>query len=136
MSSVYWTGKNEIYKGFVVSLEVFQEIEHFSPIEFAHPEKLNPDLLILLDAARKVAGIPFYIKSDYREGDPRAHGDGDGLDFGLQKESHVISGRERYLVLPSLLSSGFHRIGIYDRHFHVDVSNRLPGKVIWMGDSQ
>ena len=62
--------------------------------------------------------------------------DCDGVDFGLQDESHVISGRERYLVLPSLLASGFHRIGVYDRHFHVDVSRRLPGRVIWTGKSQ
>jgi hypothetical protein len=120
----------------VASSQTWAHLDHFTPAEFEHPDNLSDDLLLKLDAARRAAGRPFYIKSDSRPGDPRAHGDGDAVDFGLAPESQNIKGAERWVLLFILVQAGFKRIGLYDKHFHVDVSTRLPSRVIWIGESQ
>lgn len=113
-------------------------IEYFSPEEFDRPEKLNPELLYKADSLRRIYGNPLYVKSDYRPRDRRAHGDGDALDLGVAPGSAPITGRERWLFVQAALQAGFTRIGLYDRHFHVDVSRRrdLPREVIWLGKSR
>ena len=93
-------------------------------------------LLVKLDHARDVAGIPFYITSDYRPGDRRAHGRASAADFSTRPRSGLVTSHERFLTLRGLFVAGFHRIGIYDRHFHVDVDPELPQEVAWLGESR
>ena len=40
--------------------------KHFQAEEFDHPDKLDPELLLLLDWTRADSGVPFIITSDYR----------------------------------------------------------------------
>lgn len=117
-------------------MSIYDELEHFRPEEFDHPDEVSELLLLQLEAARDIAGLPFYITSDYRPGDPRAHGRGNAVDFRLSPRPAPISGRARWTVTRALLAASFRRIGLYDRHIHVDVDEELPQDVIWIGESQ
>ena len=101
--------------------------EFFSPDEFDSPEKMSRELLAMLDRARSRAGIPFVITSSYRHGDPLSHGEGLAVDISCEKSF------ERFLIVSSLLDSGFSRVGIYPRHVHADISKSLPQCVLFIG---
>lgn len=117
-------------------MSIFDELGHFSREEFDHPDEMSEILLLRLDAARDIAGMPFYITSDYRPGDPKAHGRGNAVDFRLSPVPAEINGRARWIVTRALLTASFRRIGLYDRHIHADVDEELPQDVIWIGESQ
>ena len=108
-------------------MSVWNLLDHFSPEEFApHPEKMNEELLRRLNTARHFAGLPIYVTSHYRPGDPKAHGAGDAVDIADNLQGEPCTSTWRYHVLRSLLAAGFKRIGVYDRHIHADVSRTLP----------
>ena len=110
----------------------WSQIKNFRPAEFNHPDSLDPKLIRWLDRARQIAGIPFEITSDFRPGDPRAHGLGKAVDIRAR------SSRARKLIVEGLLAAGFNRIGIYDKHIHADVADGpdFPQNVIWLGTSK
>lgn len=73
------------------------------------------------------------VRPGYRAQIPPLHGFPQHLfrqprTRGLVLRSLEFGGREHYRVLTSL--------GIYDRHFHVDVDTELPTEVIWVGKSR
>lgn len=110
---------------------------HFKESEFDRPEKMDHELLARLDYAREQAGIPFVITSDYREPGPdepdSAHHLGKAVDI------RVCSGMERFRIVRAALNSGFKRIGVYDKHIHLDVATAedgFPMNVIWEGKSR
>lgn len=100
----------------------------FDRSEFDSPERMSRLLLMQLDRARAIARVRFVITSSYRAGDILAHGDGDAVDIFCDNS------RDRWAIVASLTASHFCRIGIYPRHIHADVSERLIQRVIWRGD--
>lgn len=48
----------------------------------------------------------------------------------------VSSGTMRYKMVQAALHVGFKRIGVYDRHLHLDVDYNKPNPVIWLGNSR
>lgn len=113
-------------------------VEFFRPEEFRFPEKMEPQLIAMLDNARREAGLPFIIVSDHRPEDDGEHGEDPCpcVDFRLSAEPRRIRGRERYIVLEALRKAGFKRIGLYDLHFHAGKSPDRPDRVVWIGESQ
>ncbi len=115
------------------------EIVNFSPSEFKCNgiscwDKMNLDLLVKLDAARVVAGIPFFITSSWRDEETNkivggssnsAHLRGNAVDIACQ------SSAERFLIIEALLTAGFLRIGVASTFIHADVDDDLPSPVIW-----
>lgn len=104
----------------------WDDYEHFSEVDFP-PEEGEPStrLLLMLQAARSVAGVPFIINSGVRPGDDGAHG------RGLAADIRATDSRTRYLILVGLLDAGFNRIGIYPRHIHADCDPSLDPEVCW-----
>lgn len=47
----------------------------------------------------------------------------------------VSRSRARYLIVRGALGAGFTRIGVYDRHVHLDCDPDLPPRVLWEGVS-
>ena len=101
-------------------------------------EGLNYDLVAMLDKARDIAGVPFIITSGFRSEtvndlvggvDHSAHESGLAVDLACNNSS------SRYKMLLALIQAGFNRIGIYDRHFHVDIDDTKESNVIWWGVS-
>jgi hypothetical protein len=83
-----------------------------------------------LDDARSIAGVPFVLTSAFRAGDPRSHGRGLAVDI------RCSDSETRWRILKGVILAGFLRIGIYDRHIHVDIDESLPQRVAWWGRSQ
>jgi uncharacterized protein YcbK (DUF882 family) len=115
----------------------------FSRAEFRCPcgeckTIVSPALVERLQCIRDAILMPIRITSGYRcpayndkiggEKDG-SHTTGEGVDV------MIPSNHYRYLFLQEALRS-FLRIGIYDRHVHVDVSAELPSPRCWIGWSK
>jgi len=113
--------------------EEWNAIYFFSAAEFEEPEKMDVELVTMLSEARRHSGIPFKLTSTYRDGDPKTHGMGKGVDIRCSQS------RPRFRILKGLILAGFNRIGIYDKHIHADVGTEDEGfdvEVTWMGKSK
>ena len=111
---------------------------YFTRDEFKCPccglEYMHQDSLDRLDAARSVAGIPYYIVSGWRcpahnwavgGADGSAHLDGRAADIKTKNS------RDRYKIVEACLEVGFNRIGIGDGFVHADDHPNKPQDVIW-----
>jgi len=118
----------------------WSKVRHFKREEFGYADGVKPDPLLvsMLDNARLVADIPFQIASGIRS---REHNDRIG---GSPTSAHLTghaadikctTSRQRFIMLNALIEAGFTRIGVYDRHIHVDTDQNKPDEVIWMGKS-
>lgn len=111
--------------------------KHFSAKE---SEGLDEMLMHMLDKARDVAGFPFYITSGKRSAEHNAS------VGGVSDSSHVrgigvdlqapVGVQERQAMCWALGLAGFKRIGIYDKHFHVDIDTEKAQNVVWFGISR
>lgn len=109
---------------------------YFSDAEVAG---LDPVMVQMLDNARHICGFPFKITSGKRTIEENAkaggvgdssHVDGLAVDLATPKEQDL---REKMVWALGLV--GFRRIGIYDKHFHVDVDAKKKQDVAWFGKS-
>ena len=114
-------------------------LRHFSPVEFrckcgcgAGMEKMDADLLHLLDEARDLAGTPFSRTSAYRcpkhnkavGGVPTsAHARGYAVDI------RCVDSHSRFVILQALLEVGFRRIELAPTWIHVDNDPDKPRDV-------
>lgn len=98
-------------------------------------DKMNPELLMMLDESRKIADTPFNITSSWRSeehnksvgGKPNsAHLRGLAVDIACDSSS------KRLFMLDALIVSGFTRIGIAKTFIHADCDNELPQEVLWI----
>ena len=117
-------------------MSIWDELDHFSPEEFDYPEEMDEDFLRALDRVRDRAAVSIYVTSDYRPGDGKAHGQGVAVDITDDLESDGVLSRWRYKVLLAAFQMGFTRIGIYDKHVHLDTWDDAPQEVAWQGSSQ
>lgn len=118
-------------------------LRHFKESEFdcratGAKTKCAPWFMSLVDDAREIAGIPFII-SAYRSPEhplekerdtPSAHQAAVAIDVAC------ANARDRYRIVNALLTVGFTRIGVYDKHVHGDVSESRDQKVLWIGESK
>lgn len=96
---------------------------------------LNVDLVQMLDQARDNAGIPFIITSGLRTAaqNEAAGGAPDSAHLrGLAVDLRCRNSRERFLILKSLLSVGFMRIGDEVDHIHADIDISRDVNVVWL----
>jgi zinc D-Ala-D-Ala carboxypeptidase len=109
----------------------------FTPEEVAG---LNPELVEALDRARGFAKQPFIITSGLR--DPAHNAEAGGVSNsthckGLAVDLRCEGSRSRFRMVSALILAGFRRIGVYDRHLHVDLGPEgdYPQDVMWTGVS-
>lgn len=104
--------------------------KHFTDKEV---EGLDPRLVDMIDWARDITTLPMVLTETLASGGHHvpntAHQRGKAVDF------KCISDFNRKIWLEALLKVGFKRIGLYDRHIHVDNDETLPQGVIWIGVS-
>ena len=100
---------------------------------------LDPRLVAMLDNARSVSMVPYKITSGFRSPEDNAgaggvsgssHTKGLGVDLACDNSSY------RFKMIVGLLTAGFTRIGVYDKHLHADCDNELPQEVVWVGISK
>lgn len=94
---------------------------------------MKEDLLVKLEAAREIAGIPFYINSGYRcEAHNRAVG---GKQHSAHTKGYAVDVRVNVdtsaSILEALEAVGFDRIGIAKNFIHVDCDFSLPSPARW-----
>ncbi len=106
----------------------WEALKHFGYAEFREPEKMSRAFLVKLDRAREGSEVAWRITSDFRRG-AGAHSEGVAVDIA------VSNSRERFEIVRCLLRGRFKRIGVYDKHIHVDDSKRLDTRVLWIGVS-
>lgn len=104
----------------------------------AEVEGLDSELVAKLDWARGRAQVPFIITSGKRS--PAENERVMGVDAsahikGLAVDLRCADSPTRYRMLQALILAGFKRIGIYDKHLHVDLDESLPQEVAWVGVS-
>lgn len=103
---------------------------YFKPSEIVG---LKPELVLLLDKARGIAGIPFRITSGFRTvaqnqavggSYSSAHLTGEAVDI------FCVSSKNRWLMLNALLKVGFNRLEVCKSHLHCDISKTLSQNII------
>lgn len=106
-------------------------------------DNLQPDLVDLLGQLEKAVEMPVYITSGYREGDTKSHGHGLAVDISDNLQGKPIWSGWRHRVLKAAYALGFRRIGVYDRHIHLDLwegqtvdGRPVPQDVTWFGMSE
>ena len=97
---------------------------------------INANFVDRLNAAREKAKRAFIITSGYRCEDHNVSIGGSVNSAhiaGLGADIRAETAHDRHEIMVALLSCGFNRIGIYERHIHVDQSEVLPQRVLWYG---
>ncbi len=97
---------------------------------------LDPQLVEMLEQARENAGVPFIITEGLIEKDhPGSHVNNTAHSRGKAVDLACYESGPRFNMINALLSAGFKRIGVYDRHIHADNDSTLPQNVMWWGKS-
>lgn len=99
---------------------------------------LDQELCAMLDWARGRAAVPFSITCGLRTADQNdtVGGVKDSAHLrGLAVDLSCSDSEARFKMVSALLLAGFKRIGIYDKHIHVDRDETLPQNVAWIGVS-
>lgn len=96
---------------------------------------LDITLILRLDRARGLAGVPFIITSGFRtqEENKRVGGVADSSHLkGLAVDLQCKNSKERYAILSGLIYAGFERIEICKDHIHTDIDKNKENCVIWL----
>jgi len=112
----------------------WNELTFFSRDEFDHPDEMDPQLLSMLDVARKVAGVSFVINSDFRTPAENVAAGGKPHSAhlrGLAVDIACPGSRYRYRILKGLYKAGFERIGLGKNFIHADIDKDLDEEVCW-----
>lgn len=99
---------------------------------------LDKELIVKLEQARHLAGVPFFITSGKRdvEANMAAGGVPDSSHIkGLAVDLAIDGSVNRFKIVKALFDAGFKRIGIYNLHAHVDIDGEKPQDVCWTGTS-
>lgn len=116
-----------------------KNFKYFSYEEFRCPccgeNKTKEELILLLDKARELAGIPFKITSGYRC--PKYNKKVGGVEnsahtFGLGADILCTNSHNRFKIVKALIDAGFKRIGIGKNHIHCDIDITKPEGVLWV----
>ena len=115
-------------------------MRYFSQIDFdrcnppCNIEQMRPYFLEILDDARHIAKIPFVPTSAYRSVEHEIQKGRKGTSShtkGIAIDLKANTGREKFLIVSSLIKCGVTRIGIYKTFIHADIDEEKPDKVIW-----
>lgn len=114
-------------------------LRYFSPDEFrckdgcgAGIEHMDPEVLRMLDEARKLAGIPFSLSSAYRcaKHNKSVGGVADSAHTrGYAVDIRCTDSHSRFVMLQALLEAGFRRIELAPTWIHVDNDPDKPRDV-------
>jgi len=115
--------------------------KYFLDREFVKPECLSPELRKRLERTRQKAGVSMVITGSWRKRKGRKRisthePNKKGIYHGVDVRARTSTVRMK--IVSAALEVGFTRIGVYDRHVHLDVAHGSPFAqgVMWWGKSQ
>lgn len=132
-----WYARTKVYVEIGEPTTVGTEPKNYFP-ELANVD-LDQDLVNKLNVTRQLAGVAIYITSSRA---PRStvstHPLGQAVDISDNLEGNAISSGWRQSIINASTAAGFVRMGIYDRHIHLDVGKAptFPQHVTWEGVSE
>ena len=113
-------------------------MDYFTKDEFKCPccndNEISSLLAMMLDDARREAGIPFSINSGYRCEHHNNEVGGSASSshlLGLAADIRVSDNRSRFLIMRGLIVAGFDRIGVDSTFIHADVDSEKPRPRVW-----
>lgn len=112
------------------------KLKYFTQYEV---EGLSSRLSLMLDQMRDEAETPIIITSGFRTKaeNNSTGGESDSAHLeGLAVDIRCGDSVTRCRFLIAALKVGFRRIGLYDKHIHVDIDEKKPQNVIWIGKSK
>ena len=105
-------------------------MKYFEESEFSEFDKMNPELLEMLDTLRENYGYPIKLTSTYRSPEhpiearkskPGEHAHGAAVDIAC------IGGEATFKLVKAAIETGFTRIGISRKNNFVHVGIGYPG---------
>lgn len=96
---------------------------------------LDKRLVSMLDIARGMAQIPFVITSGFRtpEENKEIGGAPDSAHLkGLAVDLRCWNSTERFLIVKSLLKTGFKRIEVCQDHIHADIDETKKQGILFL----
>jgi len=119
-----------------MNLTYFNIYEFDSPDVIGSGNKMQSSALIMLDTARRTAGLPFIITSGYRT---KEHNKKVG---GVENSAHTkgyaadiytgdFTRAQKNRIIAALVKSGFERIGEAGLFIHVDNDPSKPIPAYW-----
>lgn len=92
---------------------------------------LDPDFYKALQRLAREVEFPLHVSSGHRPDDlASAHSTGKAVDIAVSNAS------DRFDLLEAAFRLGFTRIGVYDKHIHLDLDLTRPRAVCWTGTSR
>lgn len=112
------------------------ELKHFAPKEFKHYSEMSPELGRMLDDTRHILNDKIIITGSWRRSANERTSAHQVSSSGLWEAVDIrcSESRERFLLVSAAYLAGFRRIGLYDRHVHLDVAEEnFDHDVCWLG---
>ena len=116
-------------------MEYFNINEFDSPDEIGSGCNMDSEFLNMIQAARRIANIPFKITSGYRTSKRNLSAGGvKGSSHlsGLAADISVTNSKQRSIIVNACIEAGFTRIGIANSFIHIDNDSSKTQNVIWV----
>lgn len=125
--------------------EDWRRLKHFTPSEFAFPDKMGAEFMVWLDEVRSLAGVPMVVTSSYRApaynkkvggAKDSAHTDVpcEAVDLGMRPRPDDPNwNHTRFHIIRAAIALGCLRIGTYaNGSLHLDRSeDHRPAPRMW-----
>lgn len=126
-------------------------LEFFAPSEFDYPEKMDAELLLILDEVRRRSGVALEVTSDWRSQadtvrlypDPAKrpnspHPRGTAVDFKPVDNTPANRLTVLGVILDMYREGEIPRMGleVATKHFHLDIDHELSRPHFWVGVSK
>ena len=126
-------------------IEFWDTVKYFKSEEFDSPDKVRSGELMdltfvrMLNMIRTFANIPFIVSSGYRTQEENIRVGGSSNSAHLRGRAVDIAAESstvKYQILKASLLFFIPRLGIYEKHIHIDIDLSLPQPVVWWGNKE
>ncbi len=124
------------------SLLFWENIRYFRPREFASPDafgsgiNIDPSIVIICDVTRNIVKVPLIILSGIRTAkyNRKIKGSKNSAHLrGYAVDIRALSPRLKFNIVNTALFLKVRRIGVYEKHVHLDTDPNLMQDIIWYG---
>lgn len=118
------------------TIKYFKYTEFDSPDEPGSGLKMDYDFINLIDLIRYWSNVEFHVQSGFRTSERNLEIKGSLNSAhlrGLAADIFAQNNKIKHIILKSCFLFCIPRIGIYEKHIHIDVDLNLPHPIVWYG---